>query len=131
MDDRLAYFVRKGKYRSLVLQNVVTKEIEEMIDLDTVDQPESPDISPDGRHVAFSALSDAVGDIFVMDVETQEIRNVTEDDFADYGPTFSPDGSYLVYLARISGNNKLFKVDLESGEKTQLTFGTFNEATAQ
>ena len=131
VDDRLAYFVRKGKYRSLVLQNVVTKEIEEMIDLDTVDQPESPDISPDGRHVAFSALSDAVGDIFVMNVETQEIRNVTEDDFADYGPTFSPDGSYLVYLARISGNNKLFKVDLESGEKTQLTFGTFNEASAQ
>ena len=25
-DDRLAYFARKGKYRSLVLQNVVTGE---------------------------------------------------------------------------------------------------------
>ena len=130
-DDRLAYFVRKGKYRSLVLQNVVTREVEEMIDLDMVDEPESPDISPDGRYVAFSALSNAVGDIHLLDLETKELTNVTEDEFADYAPTFSPDGSYLVYLARISGNNKLFKVDLATGDKTQLTFGTFSEAAAQ
>jgi len=131
IDDRIAYFVRKGKYRSLVLQNVVTRDIEEIIDLNTVDQPESPDISPNGRRVAFSALQNAIGDIYLMDLDTHEVTNLTEDDFADYAPTFSPDGSYLVYLARISGNNKLFKLDLETKEKTQLTFGTFSEAAAQ
>ena len=131
VDDRLAYFVRKNKYRSLVLQNVVTREIEEFIDLNTVDAPESPDISPDGRTVVFSALHRAVGDIYLLDVDTREVTNLTEDDFADYAPTFSPDGSFLVYLARISGNNKLFKLDLETKDKTQLTFGTFSEAAAQ
>ena len=131
VDDRLAYFVRKGKYRSLVLQHVVTREVEEVIDLDTVDAPESPDISPDGRTVAFSALQRAIGDIYLLDLGTQELTNLTEDEFADYAPTFSPDGSFLVYLARISGNNKLFKLDLETKEKTQLTFGTFSEAAAQ
>ena len=131
VDDRLAYFVRRNKYRSLVLQNVVTREVEEIIDLNTVDAPESPDISPDGRTVVFSALRRAVGDIYLLDVESQEVTNLTEDDFADYAPTFSPDGSFLVYLARISGNNKLFKLDLETKNKTQLTFGTFSEAAAQ
>ena len=130
-DDRLAYFARKGKYRSLVLQDIVTRDIEDTIDLITVDQPESPDISPDGRTVAFSALKRAVGDIYLLDLETRNVTNLTEDDFADYAPTFSPDGSYLVYLARISGNNKLFKLDLATKEKTQLTFGTFSEAAAQ
>ena len=130
-DDRLAYFARKGKYRSLVLQNVVTRRVEDIIDLDRVDQPESPDISPDGRSVAFSALQGAVGDIYVLDLETRELTNLTEDEFADYAPTFSPDGSYLVYLARVSGNDKLFKLDLETRAKTQLTFGTFSEAAAQ
>ena len=129
--DHVAYFVRKNKYRSLVLQNVVTRDIEEMIDLNTVDAPESPDISPDGRTVAFSALRSAIGDIYLLDLDTLELTNLTEDDFADYAPTFSPDGSFLVYLARISGNNKLFKLDLETKEKTQLTFGTFSEAGAQ
>ena len=131
IDDRMAYFVRRGKYRSLVLQNVVTRDIEETIDLNTIDQPESPDISPDGRRVAFSALQRAIGDIYLLDLDTQELTNLTEDDFADYAPTFSPDGSYLVYLARVSGNNKLFKLDLATREKTQLTFGTFSEAAAQ
>ena len=129
--DRIGYFVRRGKYRSLVLQNVVTRDVERMIDLETVDQPESPDISADGRYVAFSALHRAIGDIYLLDLDTEELTNLTNDDFADYSPTFSPDGSYLVYLARISGNNKLFRLDLETKEKTQLTFGTFSEATAQ
>ena len=131
VDDRLAYFVRKGKYRSLMLQNVVTRDAERMIDLPMVDAPESPDFSPDGRHVVFSALQNAVGDIYLLDLETEEVTNLTEDEFADYAPTFSPDGSYLVYVARISGNNKLFKLDLATREKTQLTFGTFSEAGAQ
>ena len=131
IDDRLGYFVRKGKFRSLVLQNVVTREIEEMIELSMVDEPESPDISPDGRFVAFSALQNAIGDIYLLDLTTRDVTNLTEDEFADYSPTFSPDGSYLVYVARVSGNNKLFKLDLATREKTQLTFGTFSEATAQ
>lgn len=131
VDDRMAYFVRKNKYRSLVLQHVVTRDIEEMIDLNTVDAPESPDISPDGRTVAFSALQNGIGDIYLLDLGTQEVTNLTTDEFADYAPTFSPDGSFLVYLARISGNNKLFRLDLETKEKTQLTFGTFSEAAAQ
>ncbi len=131
VNDQLAYFVRKGKYRSLVLQNVVTRDIEEFIDLSRVDEPESPDISPNGRMVAFSALSNAIGDIYLLDLATEELKNLTEDEFADYAPTFSPDGSYLVYLARVSGNNKLFKLDLETREKTQLTFGTFSEAAVQ
>ena len=130
-DDRLAYFVRKGKYRSLIVQNVITRDVEDLIDLNTVDAPESPDFSPDGHQVVFSALRNAVGDIYLLDLDTQELTNLTEDDFADYAPTFSPDGSYLVYVARISGFNKLFKLDLATLEKTQLTFGTFSEAAAQ
>ena len=34
----------------------------------TVDDPESPDISPDGRKVAFAALQGGTGDIFVVDL---------------------------------------------------------------
>ena len=130
-DDRLAYFVRKGKFRSLLVQNVITREVEELIDLNVVDAPESPDFSPDGSQVVFSALQNAVGDIYLLDLDTQELTNLTQDGFADYAPTFSPDGSFLVYVARVSGYNKLFKLDLETREKTQLTFGTFSEAAAQ
>ena len=129
--DRIAYFVRTEKQRSLILQNVVTGKIEKRYYLASVDAPESPEFSKDGEKVYFSALRNAIGDIFEIDLNTAEIRNLTSDAFADYSPTIAPDGASIIYLARISGNDKIFRLDLASGNKTQLTFGTHDEATPQ
>src|SRR4029079_3209403 len=49
--DRIAYFVRKEKQKTLILQNVLTGNIEKRFDMKTVDMPESPSISPDGSTV--------------------------------------------------------------------------------
>ena len=129
--DRLAYFVRTGKERTLVVQNVVTRNIDVRIPMKSVDEPESPSFSSDGRRVVFSALRDGTGDIYVVDLETQSLENLTADDFNDYGPTFAPDGRSVVYVARVSGNEKLFHLDLETRVKTQLTFGTHDDGAAQ
>ena len=129
--DRLAYFVRTEKSKTLVLQNVVTREIEQRIEMTSVDEPESPSISPDGRTIAFAGLRNAIGDIFTVDLETGEIANLTGDDFGDSAPVFSPDGRFIVYLARVSGNHKLFRLDLATRAKTQLTFGTHDDGGAK
>jgi hypothetical protein len=129
--DRLAYFARKEKQRELVLQNVLTRKIEQRIHIKSVDMAESPDISPDGSVVAFAGLRNAVSDIFTVDLNTGEIKNLTDDQFGDYGPTWAPDGKSLVYIARVSGNDKLFRYDFATGKKTQLTFGTHDDGGAQ
>jgi hypothetical protein len=113
------------------MQNVVTRRIDRRIQLRSVDLPESPDISPDGKEVAFAALTGAIGDIFIVNLESGEVRNVTNDQFGAYGPTWSPDGKSIIYMSRISGNDKLFRLDLATGAKTQLTFGTHDEGAAQ
>jgi len=125
--DRIAYFARTEKHKTLIVHNVVTGRIDRRIEVSTVDMPESPHFSPDGRRVAFAGLRGAVGDIFIADLDTGAITNVTNDGFADYAPAFSPDGNTLVYVARISGNDKLFKLDLSSGEKLQISFGTHDD----
>src|SRR5205085_2671660 len=129
--DRIAYFVRKEKRKDLILQNVLTKKVEKRYPIKSVDMPESPDISPDGKSIVFAGLVNAVGDIFLLDLESGAIKNLTNDPFGDYGPTWAPDGKSIVYLARVSGNDKLFRLDLASGKKTQLTFGTHDDGTAQ
>jgi len=129
--DRLAFFVRTEKERTLIIQNVLTRKIEERIPMKSVDEPESPAFSPDGRTVAFAALRGAVGDIYTVNLDSKEITNLTTDDFADFAPTYSPDGKYIIYTARISGNQKLFRFDLATKKKSQLTFGTFDETAAQ
>ncbi len=129
--DRLAYFARTEKDRSLLLQNVITRKVEIRIPMNTVDSPESPDISPDGKLVAFSAARDITNDIFTINLETEEITNLTNDPLADYAPTWAPDGKSIIFLKRVSGNEKLFRLDLASGKATQLTFGTHDEGGAQ
>jgi hypothetical protein len=129
--DRIAYIARTEKKKTLILQNVVTRKIERRIELKSVDMPESPDFSPDGKEVAFSALAGAIGDIFIVNIETGAVRNVTNDQFGDYAPTWTPDGKGLIYLARVSQNDKLFKLDLASGAKTQISFGTHDDGGAQ
>jgi len=129
--DRIAYFVRTEKERSLILQNVLTRRIEERIALKAVDEPESPAFAPDGTTIAFAALKSGVGDIYTVDLASKQITNLTNDAFADAGPIYSPDGKYILYNARISGNQKLFRLDLDSKKKTQVTFGTQDETAAQ
>ena len=129
--DRLAYFVRTEKERTLIVQNVLTRKIEVRVPMKTLDEPESPSFSPDGRTIAFSAMRGATRDIYTGDLETKEVVNLTTDDFWDYAPTFSLDGRYIIYNARVSGNQKLFRLDLDSKRKTQITFGTHDEAGAQ
>ena len=129
--DRIGYFVRKEKSRTLILQNILNREVEQRVEMRTVDDPESPDISPDGRKVAFAALQGGVGDIFVVDLVSSEVVNLTKDGFADSGPTWAPDGRSIVYVARVSGSEKLFRLDVATGTKTQVTFGTHDDSAAQ
>ncbi|MEX2273164.1 MAG: hypothetical protein WD690_16960 [Vicinamibacterales bacterium] len=127
LGDRISYFARTEKHKTLIVHNIVTGDIEHRVELETVDSPESPHFSADGRRVAFSALQGAVGDIFIADLATGEVKNVTNDAFADYSPAFSPDGTTLIYVARISGNDKLFRLNTQTGEKLQISFGTHDD----
>jgi hypothetical protein len=130
ISDRIAYFARTETRKSLIIQNVVNRKVEQRITMD-VDEPESPAFHPNGKLVAFSALRGAVGDIYMVDLTTLQITNLTNDNFADYAPVFSPDGKSVVYLSRISGNEKLFRLDLDTKKKTQLTFGTHDDGAAR
>ena len=129
--DRLAYFVRTEKDRSLIVQNVITRKIENRIAITSIDAPESPDFSPDGKLIAFSGMRQSDSEIFTIDLATEAMTNLTNDAFANYAPTWAPDGKSLVYLVRVSGNEKLFRMDANGANKTQLTFGTHDDAAAQ
>ena len=119
------------KSKSLIVAERLTRKIEQRVELKSVDEPESPSISPDGRNVAFAALRGAQGDIFTVNLDSGEVTNLTNDEFGNYAPTYSPDGKFIVYLARVSGNYKLFRIELDTKKKTQLTFGTYDDGARE
>ena len=94
--------------------------------------PSRPTSARTAREVAFAALRGAVADIFIVNLESGEIRerHQRRTSATTRRPT-RPTASRCIYLARVSGNDKLFRLDLASGKKTQLTFGTHDDGGAQ
>lgn len=122
--DVLAVFVRKENRKPLLLFDALRGKILREIPLPEYAETASPVFSPDGKRVAFEANLRGVVDIFELDLDSGEIRNLTQDEFYDANPWWSADGKSLLYNRRIGEAWKIFSVDAsDPSRKTQLTFG--------
>ena len=60
----------------------------------------SPDWSPDGRWIIYTADADATSiQLEILDVDSGEVHALTNDDQVYADPTFSPDGARVAYVA--------------------------------
>ena len=127
--NTIAVFAKRERGRSLLLIDVLTGRLRTLIDMPDIEQQGSPAFSPDGRTVAFYGWRGGQFDIFVLDLESRTITNVTNDEFFDGAPTFTPDGKSLVFVTTVgAGYNKIFRVDLASpGTRYEITTGQSNE----
>ena len=77
-----------------------------------------PVISPDGTQIAFAA----VGDIYVMPVNSGAAVNLTRDAALDTDPSWSPDGGSLVYSSdKDSPLLQIWIRDMKSGQAHKVT----------
>jgi hypothetical protein len=58
-----------------------------------------PAWSPDGASMVFSGQSDGSTDLYIVDLETEEVSALTEDRHAVLQPTFSPDGRTVAFVS--------------------------------
>jgi TolB protein len=77
--------------------------------------------SPDGRQIAFSSRQDGDDEIYVVDISSHEVRQLTHNNFRDSSPDWSPDGQRLVFTSIEDGYNELHVMDVTTGERYQLT----------
>jgi len=59
----------------------------------------TPTWSPDGRYLAFSAIQGGLSDLFLYDLQRNELRRLTNDPFGDLQPAWSPDGRRLAFAS--------------------------------
>src|SRR5271166_6349006 len=78
----------------------------------------TPDISPDGKLVAFSYL----GDIWVVETIGGVARPVTMHEAHDTNPVFSPDGRWIAFSSNRHGSYDVFVAPTVGGKPRRLTF---------
>jgi hypothetical protein len=128
--DQIALFVRKERGRELLILNPLSGDIMRSIPM-PVEQQLSPAYSPDGRTIAFAGIVGNQSDIFLYDLESGALTNVTSDRFFDGAPVFSPDGKWLVYSSVGEQYAKLYRLNLANPhERYQLTSGDWNDIDA-
>jgi TolB protein len=59
----------------------------------------APNWSPDGMEIAFESDSDGDMEIYVMNADGTNVRQLTDNDIHDEGPSWSPDGRRIVFTS--------------------------------
>ena len=89
-----------------------------------------PQISPDGKNIAFTVTENNLAEgkskteVYLMDADGNNIRNVTDNPAADYHPRWSPDGKSLLFLSTRHEGPQAWLLPLAGGEPTQVTHFT-------
>ncbi len=76
-------------------------------------------LSPDGRYIAYDALSGgntAPSEIFVLAVDGSRETLVVQGPAGNGSPLWSPDGSRILFLSDRTGNNSLWAVPIAEGK---------------
>lgn len=84
--------------------------------------------SPDGARVAFVVTGPIKGTgrkrhIWMLDVATRQVRQLTYSDKSEFSPRWSPDGRTLAFLSDRDTNAQIYLMSMEGGEGHPVTQG--------
>jgi Tol biopolymer transport system component len=86
----------------------------------------TPSFSPDGTKIVFSGQIGGLTDLFMVDVNTEELTRLTSDRYAQLQPTFSPDGTRIAFVTDMGP-----ETDFEDLTYGQMAIGILEVATGQ
>ncbi len=81
--------------------------------------------SPDGTQIAFQSNRDGDFDLYLLDVSTNQIEQITvertQGKVFDAFPAWSPDGTRIAFSSNVAGSFNVYLLDLSTGATTALT----------
>lgn len=77
--------------------------------------------SPDGDWIAFASFQNNNLDIFITNISTGEIKQLTDSPDADRFPSWSPDGKWIAFASNRDGNWEIYAMSLDGNQLNRLT----------
>ncbi len=99
-------FIAFSKGRNVILvKNALTGSTRDEIKIPNVASLAHPTWSPDGKDIAFTGMVEGQTDLFVYNLKSKKVKQLTNDFYSEVYPDYSPDGKYLVF----SSDRKTFE----------------------
>jgi hypothetical protein len=102
---------------AIAIYNAQTGSREREIPIPALDEIFNPTWAPDGQSIAFTGMTRGLTDLFIFNLTTSELRQLTKDPYSDIQPAWSPDGRRIA-----------FATDRFSSELDTLAIGDFRLA---
>lgn len=71
--------------------------------------------------IAFVSDRDGDNDVYVLELQSGSLRNVTNDGFDNYSPCWSPDGRQIAFRSTRVGTSDIYVIDADGGNLRNLT----------
>ena len=81
----------------------------------------NPTISPDGSRIAFQSYVNGNWEIFVMESDGTNVKQLTFNPADDIDPAWSPDGQRIAFATNRDGNWEIYTMDVDGGNVKNLT----------
>jgi TolB protein len=99
------------------------------LDLPDMGYVVDPAWSPNGQLLAFSWRRPSGNyDIYVMDIVSRQLAELTKDEDRNERPSWAPDGRHLVFESTRTGTRQIWSMLADGSEPRQLTFEGQNES---
>ena len=123
--DRIAFIAKYRESEYLLEVNIISKQLKRRIKLN-FDAASSPSYDGSGERIVFSALTGEQTDLFIINLETEELTRLTNDFFDDTNPSWHPTREEIAYASERRGKYRLTLIDVKNGTSRQLPHGEHN-----
>jgi eukaryotic-like serine/threonine-protein kinase len=76
--------------------------------------------TPDGR-IIYQSTVNGNSDLWMVDIDGQNQKQITNDEFAERGPEVTPDGRYIVYDSDKGGTIQVWRINIDGSNAKLLT----------
>jgi len=107
--------------RDILLVNVDGREPEQIWLTRSPGYDCYPSFAADGETLVYMSEREGNRDLYIMDMDGNDVAQLTDVPAIDYEPAFSPDGSQIAFVSRRTGKSQIYVMDADGDNVTQIT----------